>query len=74
MNINPLDILIIAFLVLTMLIGLNNKFIITLKKTFSIFLALMKVYSIPPDGRMVALCLLGGEERKVRAPRRHGAG
>ena len=41
MNINPLDILIIAFLVLTMLIGLNNKFIITLKKTFSIFLALI---------------------------------
>ena len=41
MNINPLDILIIAFLVLTMLIGLNNKFIITIKKTFSIFLALI---------------------------------
>ena len=41
MNINPLDILIIAFLVSTMLIGLNNKFIITLKKTFSIFLALI---------------------------------
>ena len=41
MNINPLDILIIAFLVSTMLIGLNNKFIITLKKTFSIFLSLI---------------------------------
>ena len=41
MNINPLDILIIAFLISTMLIGLNNKSIITLKKTFSIFLALI---------------------------------
>ena len=41
MKINPLDILIIAFLISTMLIGLNNKFIITLKKTFSIFLSLI---------------------------------
>jgi len=41
MNINPLDILIIAFLISTMLVSLNNKFIITLKKTFSIFLALI---------------------------------
>ena len=41
MNINPLDILIIVFLISTMLIGLNNKFNITLKKTFSIFLALI---------------------------------
>ena len=41
MNINPLDILIIVFLISTMLIGLNNKFIITFKKTFSIFLALI---------------------------------
>ena len=41
MNINPLDILIIVFLISTMLVGLNNKSIITLKKTFSIFLALI---------------------------------
>ena len=41
MNINPLDILIIVFLGTTIFIGLNNKFIITLKKTFSLFLALI---------------------------------
>ena len=41
MNINPLDILIIVFLGATIFIGLNNKFIITLKKTFSLFLALI---------------------------------
>jgi len=41
MNINPLDILIIAFLISTMLISLNNKFIVAMKKSFSIFLALI---------------------------------
>lgn len=41
MNINPLDILIIVFVTATVIISLNNNFIINLKKTFSIFIALI---------------------------------